>query len=130
LKKRSLDLNNSDVIKGLVLDHYIYWEVIGIRVLVREPLNQPLHLREIEGTLEDFQELVGEFIEIVQITTDIVCICNEKGSLQGLGNNFHCDGLGWIVGTCIFTSTKDTEFTSLSDKQIGYISEYIGFPVV
>ena len=101
-----------------------------MRVLVREPLNQPLHLKEIEGTLEDFQELVGEFLEIVKLTDDIVCICNEKGSSQGLGNNFHGDELGWIVGTCVFTSTKDTEFTSLSDKQIGYISEYIGFPVV
>lgn len=101
-----------------------------MRVLVREPINQPLQLKQIEGTLEDLQELVGEFIEIVRITEDIVCICNEKGSLQGLGNNFYSDGLGWIVGTCVFISNKDTEFTSLTDKQIGYISEYIGFPVV
>lgn len=97
-----------------------------MRVLVREPINQPLQLKEIEGTLEDLQELVGEFIEIVRITDDIVCISNEKG----LGNNFYSDGIGWIVGTCVFTSTKDTEFASLSDKQIGYIAEYIGFPVV
>ena len=101
-----------------------------MRVLVREPINQPLQLKDIEGTFEDFQELVGEFIEIVRITDDIVCICNEKGSEQGLGNNFYGDWLGWVVGTCVFTSTKDNDFTSLSDKQIGYISEYIGFPVV
>lgn len=101
-----------------------------MRVLVREPINQPLQLKEIEGTLEDFQELVGEFIEIVPMTDDIVCICNEKGASLGLGNNFYGDRLGWVVGTCVFTSTKDTDFASLSDKQIGYISEYIGFPVV
>ena len=101
-----------------------------MRVLVREPINQPLQLKEIEGTIEDFQELVGEFIEIVPITDEIVCICNEKGALQELENNFHDDRLGWIVGTCVFTSTKDTEFTSLSDMQIGYIAEYIGYPVV
>ena len=101
-----------------------------MRVLVREPINQPLQLKEIEGTLEDLQELVGESIEIVRITEDIVCICNEKGKSQGLQNNFHSDGLGWIVGTCVFTSAKNTEFTSLSDLQIGYLSEYIGYPVV
>ncbi len=101
-----------------------------MRVLVREPSNQPLKLKEIEGTLEDLQELVGEFIEIVPMTDDIVCICNEKGETQGLGNNFHDDRHGWIVGTCVFTSSKNTEFTSLSDKQIGYISEYLGYPVV
>ncbi|TGE37550.1 DUF3846 domain-containing protein [Desulfosporosinus fructosivorans] len=101
-----------------------------MRVLVREPINQPLQLKEIEGTLEDLQELVGEFIEIVPITDDIVCICNQKGEQQGQGNNFHDDRLGWIVGTCVFTSTNNTEFSSLSDKQIGYIAEYIGYPVV
>jgi len=101
-----------------------------MRVLVREPINQPLQLKNIEGTLEDFQELVGEFIEIVRITDDIVCICNQKGSSLGLGNNFYGDRLGWVVGTCVFTSTNDTDFTSLSDKQIGYLAEYIGFPVV
>jgi len=101
-----------------------------MRILVREPINQPLQLREIEGTFEDLQELVGEFMEIVPITEDIVCICNEKGALQGLGNNFHDDRLGWIVGTCVFTATKNSEFSSLSEKQIGYISEYIGYPIV
>ena len=101
-----------------------------MRVLVREPINQPLQLKEIEGTLEDLQELVGESIEIVRITDDIVCICNEKGRSQGQQNNFYSDGLGWIVGTCVFTSSKNTEFTSLSDMQIGYLSEYNGYPVV
>ena len=101
-----------------------------MRVLVREPINQPLKLKEIEGTLEDLQELVGEFIEIVPITDDIVCICNEKAVSQGLENNFYDDRFGWIVGTCVFTSSKGTEFTSLTDQQIGYISEYIGYPVV
>ncbi|MDR3542971.1 MAG: DUF3846 domain-containing protein [Desulfosporosinus sp.] len=101
-----------------------------MRVLVREPINQPLQLKEIEGTIEDFQELIGESIEIVPITDEIVCLCNEKGASQNLGNNFHDDRSGWIVGTCVFTSTNNKEFTSLSDKQIGYIAEYIGFPVV
>lgn len=101
-----------------------------MRVLVREPNNQPLQLKEIDGTFEDFQEVVGEFIEIVPITDDIVCICNEKGVSQGLGNNFYDDRMGWVVGTCVFAAAKNTEFSSLSEKQIGYISEYIGFPVV
>lgn len=69
-------------------------------------LNQPLQLKEIEGTFEDLQGLVGDFFEIVQITEDIVCICNEKGVSTGLGNNFHDDRFGWIAGTCVFTSTK------------------------
>ncbi|HEY8911302.1 MAG TPA: DUF3846 domain-containing protein [Desulfosporosinus sp.] len=101
-----------------------------MRVLVREPINQPLQLKDIPGTFEDLQELVGEFIEIVPITDEIVCICNEKGASKDLENNFYDDRLGWIVGTCVFTSSKNSEFTSLSDLQIGYIAEYIGYPVV
>lgn len=101
-----------------------------MKILYREPINQPLQLKEIEGTIEDFQELIGESIEIVPITNDILCLCNEKGMSQGLKRNFYDDKLGWVLGTCVFTSTKDAEFTSLSDQQIGYISEYIGFPVV
>jgi len=101
-----------------------------LRVLVREPINQPLQLKEIEGAFEDFQEIVGESIEIVPITDNIVCICNEKGESQELGRNFYDDRLGWVMGTCVFTAAKNSEFDSLSDQQIGYISEYIGFPVV
>ena len=101
-----------------------------MRVLVREPMNQPLQLKEIEGTFEDFQELVGDLIEIVPLTDDIVCLCNDEAEMLGLKKNFYDDRQGWIFGPCVFTAAKNKEFSSLSDKQIGYISEYIGFPVV
>ncbi len=101
-----------------------------MRVLVREPIDQPLQLKEIEGTIPELQELVGGFIEIIRMTEDICCICNEEGTSQGLEKNFYYDPLGWITGTCIFTSTDNQELTSLTDEQIGHISEYIGFPVV
>ncbi|HWQ43091.1 MAG TPA: DUF3846 domain-containing protein [Desulfosporosinus sp.] len=101
-----------------------------MRVLIREPIDQPLQLKEIEATIPELQDLVGGFIQIIRMTEDICCICNEEGTSLGLENNFYYDPLGWITGICIFTSTDSQEFTSLTDKQIEYISKYIGFPVV
>ncbi|MGC7870980.1 DUF3846 domain-containing protein [Desulfosporosinus sp. SYSU MS00001] len=101
-----------------------------MRVLFREPMNQPLQLKDIEGTFEDFQELVGDLIEMVPMTDEIMCLCNDEAEMLGLKKNFYDDRHGWIFGTCVFTATRNREFASLSDKQIGYISEYIGFPVV
>lgn len=101
-----------------------------MKVLIREPINQPLQLKEITGTLEELQEIVGGYIEVVRITPDILCICNEDGKRKNLGNNFYHDFYGWILGTVIFASDSGKEFGSLTDSQVRYVQEYIGFPVI
>lgn len=101
-----------------------------MRVLVRERINQPLQLKEIEGSLEEIQEIIGGNMEIVPMTQGLLCIYNEEGKMKGLGKNFFHDYAGWILGTVIFVSDGGDEFRSLTDNQITFIKEYVGFPVV
>lgn len=101
-----------------------------MRVLVRKPINQPLQLKEIEGSLEEIQEIIGGNIEIFPMTQGLLCIYNEGGKMKGLENNFFHDYAGWILGTVIFVSDGGEEFRSLTDSQITFIKEYIGAPVV
>lgn len=99
-----------------------------MRVLVKEPI-QNLELREIEDNTEYLQELVGGYFGMVWITDEIVCLYNEDGKSLKLGYNFYTSRHGWVVGTCIFASIKNTELASLSDKQIVYISKYVNSPI-
>ena len=101
-----------------------------MRVLVREPINQPLQLKEIEGSLEEIQEIIGGNMEIVPMMQGLLCICNGEGEMKGLERNFFHDYDGWILGTVIFVSDGGEEFRSLTDSQITFIKEYIGSPVV
>jgi len=105
-------------------------EVIGLRVLVREPIKQPLQLKEIEGSLEEILEIIGGNMEIVPMTQGLLCICNEEGKTKGLENNFFHDYVGWVLGTVIFVSDGGEDFRSLTDSQIKFIKEYVGSPVV
>ena len=101
-----------------------------MRVLVREPIKQPLQLKEIEGTLEEIQEIIGGNMEIVPMMQGLLCIYNGEGEIKGLERNFFHDYDGWILGTVIFVSDGGEEFRSLTDSQITFIKEYIGSPVV
>lgn len=100
-----------------------------MRVLVREP-NQSLQLKEIEGSLEEIQEILGGDMEIVPMTKGLLCIYNEEGEKTDLERNFFHDYAGWILGTVIFVSDGGEEFKSLTDSQITFIKEYVGSPVV
>ena len=101
-----------------------------MRVLVREPIKQPLQLKEIEGSLEEIQEIIGGDIEIVPMTKGLLCIYNKDGKMKGLENNFFHDYAGWILGTVIFVSDGGEGFGSLTDSQITFIKEYVGSPVI
>lgn len=103
-----------------------------MRVLFREPVNQPLQLLEIENELEPIRKLIGGHTEVLLIREDILGIIDEEGLLKGKNKNFYDDNYGWIVGNVIFCGANEdaVEFQSLTDEQIDFIREYIGFPVV
>ncbi|WP_088189704.1 DUF3846 domain-containing protein [Desulfosporosinus sp. FKA] len=101
-----------------------------MRILVRKSNNSPLLLEEIEGTLEEIQEIIGGNMEIYPMSKGLFCIYNEDGKMKGLEKNFFHDYAGWILGTVIFVSDGGDEFKSLTDNQITFIKEYIGSPVV
>ena len=80
-----------------------------IKVLVKEP-GKEFEEKEVENKLEDFQELVGGYIETVTIATDLVLICNEEGRLKNLPYN--CEVLGRVfIGTIVLAGVKKDEFS-------------------
>lgn len=92
-----------------------------IRVLVKKP-GEPIKEDLIENKLEAFQQIVGGYIQTVMITTteNVVMICNEEGKLLGLPHNFYFAG-DHIVGTVIFVSQKDDDFTGIRPKAAKYV---------
>ena len=104
-----------------------------MRVLTRAPINQPLVQMEIGDSLKALQDLVGGYITPLHIGGGVTCLCAEDSTLLGdedSNNNFYHDIVGWILGNCVFCGTIDGEFASLTSKQIAYVADYIGFPIV
>ena len=83
--------------------------------IIKRP-GQPAFRREIDNTLEALQELVGGYIETVNLPGGIVMIVNEEGKILRLPINFHlnCD---LICGTAVSVSVNGEEFCSLNQAQ-------------
>lgn len=77
-------------------------------------------VKEINGELHEMQEIVGGYIECVQILDDILCVCNEEGKLKGLTPNFVFNS-DIIVGDVFFCSAGEEDFESLNDDQIEFL---------
>jgi len=82
-----------------------------IKALVKEP-GQSWRLREIDNTLEAFQQIVGGYIEQITLDDNVILIVNEEGKLRGLAPNFMIPG-DMVVGTAIMTYSKSDEFEDI-----------------
>lgn len=100
-----------------------------MRILFRKPSNQPLQLMEVENELKPIQDLIGGYLQVVDIGQKVICILDEEGMLKGCSPNYYHDMYGMILGNVIFCGVDGGEFTSLTDKQIEYVADYIGFPI-
>ena len=85
--------------------------------IVVKKVGQLPEVRDIPGTLENIQEIVGGYIECLPIFSNVLCVCNEEGKLLGLPVNFFFEG-DFIVGDVFFCAGLEEEFGSLSDLQI------------
>ena len=94
-----------------------------ITVLIVEPNEHP-KLVEIEDTLEVEQEIVGGYLEELQISDTASIICNEEGKLRGLPANRRY-GNDVLAGTFFITGVDDDEgiFVSLSKEDIALYSD-------
>lgn len=97
-----------------------------MRVVIKEP-NKKAEIREINNRLEDFQSIVGGYIEVYPIRTDlpledILIILNEEGKLMDLEPNMIV-GNELIVGNMIFVSEDNGDFKSLSDDQLFFLKQ-------
>lgn len=87
-----------------------------IKVLLIKPNEHPV-VTEIGNTLEDLQNCVGGFIQMVMLSETAAIICNDEGKLNGLDANrrFYNDV---IVGDFIIVGIDDEDTVSLSDEDI------------
>ena len=96
-----------------------------MKILVIEPEKRPVE-REINGSLEEMQAIVGGYIQaIYPFEDEVALVCNDEGKLQGLPlNRALRDTEGKIYdvisGTfflCAAPSDSDS-FQSLTDEQL------------
>lgn len=82
-----------------------------IRVIVKEP-GKPATDELIRNELEEFQRIVGGYIETITLGSDWTIICNEEGRLRNLPYN--CEILGIdFVGTIIIAGIRGDEFADV-----------------
>ena len=97
-----------------------------MRVLVVEPGKQPEE-REIDGSLESMQQIVGGLIQAIYPFDDTVAlICNDEGKLLGLPWN-RVVGYDIIAGTFFLCDAPpDSEnFKSLTEEQLRLYSQLL-----
>lgn len=81
-----------------------------ISVMVREPgPRSRWEPREVENTLEVFQQLVGGWIETITVCRGLVLIVNEEGVLKNLPENIYACG-HWLRGTVVAVGVKGDAF--------------------
>jgi len=103
-----------------------------IKILYKAPYQAP-EIKEIEDKLENWQELVGGYIECVGMpkAKGVDLYVNEEGKLNGLKGNFWLPEYeDCVVGPCFMVgfNHRTGQMSSITDKQIkeclSYIEEY------
>lgn len=97
-----------------------------MKIVVVKP-GQPAEIRDIEGSLESMQKVVGGYIECLNPWGNNIClICNEEGKIQGLKPNrsitYKNGARDIIAGTFFFCRSKGEEFAGFSDAGAAYIA--------
>ena len=106
-----------------------------MRILVIEPGKAPVE-REIDGSLQSMQEIVGGPIQVMYPFGDTtVLICHEEGKLLGLTKNraIYTDDAevsDIVSGTFILCDgpAGSERFASLTDYQLQRFKSYFGLP--
>lgn len=79
---------------------------------------------EIKDKLEEYQKLVGGYIECVSIGSNIVLICNEDGRLTNSPNR-NVSVYGMIYGDFLICKTDGDNFADIDSQSVTYVMELI-----
>lgn len=91
-----------------------------MRVVVKEP-NKTGTIEQVTNELETFNNLVGGYIECLNIKDNLILVCNEEGKLMDLEPNLYFNN-DTVVGTVVFVEfNRDGDFVGLSDNSIEYL---------
>lgn len=80
----------------------------NVKVIVKYPGKDPEEL-VIPNELEEFQRLVGGYIETLPIAADMLAIVNEEGKLRGMEPNMIVNG-DLLVGPVVLVGVNGAEF--------------------
>lgn len=94
-----------------------------IRVLYKLP-GRMIRTMLIQNDLKKLQNLVGGYIEAVNIFKDVVMIVNEEGKLNNMEPNF-LYGFDLIVGPAIFCRADRDKLASLTEEQMETVKDLI-----
>ena len=104
-----------------------------MRILVVEAGKLPV-AREIDGSLESMQKIVGGLIQAVYpFEEPVALICNDEGKINGLPMNRRIREIDDSIHGTFFLCAEpvDSErFASLSDEQIERYSKRFHFPEI
>lgn len=80
---------------------------------------------EVENTLEELQDQVGGYIQVIYpVDNNVGIICNEEGKLMGLCPNRALVSDGHIVdvlcGDILIVGLTEDDFRSLTDDEFSY----------
>lgn len=103
--------------------------------VVYVPVGKDPEIKEIDGTLEAMQELVGGNIETVPYENirGMVCVLNEKGKIDGMDSNrLIFGGRDFIAGDFFVAAIGpnedgDMDITGLNDRQTDFVMKTINF---
>ena len=86
-----------------------------MKILIVEPRQTPRRA-DIPHTLQDMQQVVGGYIEIIHPFDDpVALVCDEEGKLKGYEPNRAIAGKDIIVGTFFLAGVAEEDLTDLPD---------------
>ena len=86
-----------------------------MKILIVEPRQRPRRA-DIPHTLQDMQQTVGGYIEIIRPFDDpVVLVCDEEGKLKDYELNRAIVGKDIIAGTFFLAGIDEEELTDLPD---------------
>lgn len=95
-----------------------------MKIIVKE-VGKEAEVKEIEGTLEDLQAIVGGYAERIKLTERFYMLVNEEGNFQRLPLNIIMKsekGPTPIVGNVCFVHVAEGgEMVSLNDFQMNWV---------
>lgn len=90
-----------------------------IKAIIKEPNEKVGHMTTIDTSLENLQQIVGGYIQILN-GPSLFIICNEEGKLRGLPENFtllrlidKCSFYDVIRGTVIVTGVDKGDLADI-----------------
>lgn len=101
-----------------------------IKVLIKEPGKLP-EIREIQDSLETYQDIVGGLIEVVRLDiTGVTLFCDDEGKIKNKKPNFVLTDMfgkpmDVIFGTVILFRAEGEDCASLTEEQIGYYFKWL-----